>query len=68
MVTPDQVHAFAQEMTKSAANWQIDIYGHTMHGFTNPQANDPGFGTVYNGEADQRSWQALRNFLTEVFS
>ncbi|WP_306253966.1 hypothetical protein [Parvularcula sp. IMCC14364] len=37
-----------------------------MHAFTNKQANDPEFGTVYSADADERSWSAFRYFLTEV--
>ena len=39
-----------------------------MHAFTNPEANDPGFGTVYSARADARSWQAMRQFLAEVLA
>ncbi len=67
MVTPDHVMAFGQEMTHAKANWQLDIYGNAMHAFTNPQANDPGFGTVYNKNADMRSWIAMKEFFKEVF-
>jgi dienelactone hydrolase len=67
MVTPDQVTAFGNEMTHAKVDWQLDIYGNTMHGFTNPQANDPGFGTVYNKKADRRSWIAMKAFFREVF-
>lgn len=68
MVTPDKLLAFTQEMTFAKVDWQLDVYGHTMHAFTNPQANDPGFGTVYNKQADQRSWIAMKEFLKEVFT
>jgi dienelactone hydrolase len=68
MVTPDQVVAFGQEMTHAKVDWQLDIYGNTMHAFTNPQANDPGFGTVYNKQADTRSWIAMKEFFKEVFA
>ncbi|RDI48626.1 Esterase FrsA [Aquicella lusitana] len=67
MVTPEKVTAFCNEMTHAGADWQLDMYGHTMHAFTNPQANDPGFGTVYNEKADMRSWAAMREFFKEVF-
>lgn len=68
MGAPQQMLDFANEMTKSKANWQIDVYGNTMHAFTNPEANDPGFGTVYQPEAAQRSWQAMKNFFQEIFN
>lgn len=67
MVTPDKITEFGNEMTYAKANWQLDIYGNTMHGFTNPQANDPGFGTVYNKQADQRAWIAMKEFFREIF-
>lgn len=67
MVTSDQVMAFGREMTHAKVDWQLDMYGNTMHAFTNPEANDPGFGTVYNKNADTRSWIAMREFFREIF-
>lgn len=64
----EQVLAFEQEMTKAGADWQLHTYGHTMHAFTNPKANDPALGTVYQVNADKRSWLAMKNFLAEVFA
>lgn len=66
MATPDQLLAFAKEMTEAGADWQVHAYGQTMHAFTNPQADDPGFGTVYRKEADERSWKAMECFLAEI--
>jgi dienelactone hydrolase len=67
MVPVDMVTGLEQELTAAGADWQIHVYGNTMHAFTNPHANDPGFGTVYNADADRRSWQAMKNFLEELF-
>ncbi|MEM9495031.1 MAG: dienelactone hydrolase family protein [Pseudomonadota bacterium] len=68
MVPPDAVITFTEEMTAAKADWQLHAYGGTMHSFTNPAANDPGFGTVYSPSADQRSWATTGNFLAELFS
>jgi dienelactone hydrolase len=68
MAPPQAVLDFAREMTEAGADWQLHAYGHTMHAFTNPQANDPSFGTVYQPVADARSWQAMQNFLAELFA
>ena len=68
MATPDQLTAFQNEMTKAGADWQVHSYGQTMHAFTNPVANNPDFGTVYQANADKRSWIAMQNFLTELFA
>lgn len=67
MVTPDDVLTFEEEMSHAQADWQVHIYGHTLHAFTQPQAQDPQFGTVYQPRADRRSWIAMKNFLEEVF-
>ena len=68
MATPDQVLALQTELTQAGADWQVHVYGGTMHAFTNPVANDPSFGTVYQALADKRSWQAMQNFLAEIFA
>jgi len=68
MVPPEQVLALQNELTKAGADWQVHVYGGTMHAFTNPVANDPGFGTVYQPIADERSWQTMQNFFEEIFA
>lgn len=67
MVTPDQVKQFADEMTHKNVDWQLHMYSHAMHAFTNPDANDKAFGTVYNKEADMRSWIEMKEFFKEIF-
>ncbi len=67
LVPPEQVLAFENEMTAAEADWQLHAYGGTMHAFTNPAANNPDFGTVYNAAAQQRAYQSLDNFLGELF-
>ncbi len=66
MVPPEQVAEFQKEMTEAGADWQLHTYGNTQHAFTNPEANDPGFGTVYHPVAEARSLLATKNFLSEV--
>ena len=68
MVPPEQVLAFENEMSEAGADWQVHAYGGTMHAFTNPEANDPGFGTVYNPVADKRATQSIQNFFNEIFA
>lgn len=67
MVTPEQVLTFAKEMTDAKADWEIDMYGHTKHAFTNPKAHDEKLGTVYNQKAAKRSWIAMKECFKEVF-
>lgn len=66
-VSMEKVAVFQRSMNEDHVDWQTHIYGGVMHAFTNPAANDKDFGTVYNKEADNRSFKALENFLEELF-
>lgn len=59
---PETVLALSQELTEAGADWQLHSYGHTVHAFTNPAREG-----MYSPVADHRSWQAMRNFLDEIF-
>lgn len=67
MAKPDSVEALAEEFTRAGADWQVHAYGRTMHAFTNPEANNLDMGTVYNAQADRRSWNSMRQFLSDSF-
>ncbi len=60
---PETVVALAKELNDAKADWQIHSYGNTVHGFTNPARE-----TMFSPTADRRSWQALTNFLDELFA
>jgi len=67
-VKPVEVAAFQKEMTDAQADWQFINYGGAVHGFTMKSAgNDPAKGVAYDETANQRSWQALKAFLAELF-
>jgi len=68
---PNVTVALAQELTESGADWQIHAYGHTGHAFTDIEikGKDSGRpGVAYDGTADRRSWQVMRDFLEELFT
>jgi dienelactone hydrolase len=67
MATPEAANALAAELSAMGADWQLHAYGNTMHAFTNPAANNADMGTVYDSVAERRSWQAMNNFLEELF-
>ncbi len=67
LAPPGDVAAFAREMTEAGVDWQMVVYGNTMHAFTNPAANAPARGLKYDARADRRSWQAMRSFFEEAF-
>lgn len=62
------VTAFAEEMDRAGADWQLIVYGGAMHGFTHEHAV-PGAtpGVAYHAEADARSSAAMRTFFDELF-
>jgi dienelactone hydrolase len=63
------VIAFADEMTRAGANWQVNVYGGAMHGFTHAHAVEGATpGVAYHGETDRRSFAAARAFLAEALS
>jgi dienelactone hydrolase len=63
-VPMSDVVAFAGEMTGAGADWQLNVYGRAMHGFTHKHAA-PGAvpGVAYDETADERSFDAARAFL-----
>lgn len=69
MIPLAQVEAFKDEMAKAGADHRVISYPGAAHSFTNPQADGSiAPGLLYNAEADQKSWAAMRGFLDEVFA
>lgn len=67
MVSCKDVEKFCAEMESKSVDFQVHIFGNTMHAFTNPEASDPDFGTVYSPSADRRSWLLMKSFFEELF-
>lgn len=68
-VSKKQVQSFWNEMEASNADWDINIYSNTVHGFTEREAgSDPSDGLAYNARADQLSWQRMQLLFQRVFS
>lgn len=65
LATPDAVLGLTRELTDAGADWQLHAYGHTVHGFTNPEANSAG-RVVYSEKAAARANVALAHFLAEA--
>jgi len=70
-VSTAQITAFKAEMDAAGATYTFINYPGAKHSFTNPDAD--GFGRrfdmplAYNADADAASWQALQDFLREIF-
>jgi len=66
--SPQNIAAFEDEMRKGGVDWQLIKYGGAVHSFTQPMAgNDNSKGAAYNEKADKRSWEAMKQFLAEIF-
>lgn len=66
---PEKTVALAAELTEAGADWQIHAYGHAGHAFTDVDRKvSPMPNVAYEPKADRRSWQAMTNFLDEVFA
>ena len=62
------IAAFQQELRQAGVDWQMVYYSGAVHSFTQKEAgSDNSRGAAYNASADRRSWQALRDFLAEIF-
>lgn len=66
---PDrQVTQFKSAMEDGDVDWHFISYGHAVHSFTNPTADEHGIdGSAYNERADRRSWRHMKGFLDELF-
>ena len=63
------VTAFMDEMRKGGVDWELVQYSGAVHAFTIKGAGtDNSKGAAYNAEADRRSWQAMKDFFSEVFA
>jgi dienelactone hydrolase len=62
------VVTFTEEMNQAGADWQLNVYGRAMHGFTHQHAV-PGAvpGVEYDASADERSYADTRAFLATAF-
>lgn len=68
-VPADELAAFEKEMNGGHVDWTLVKYSGAVHAFAVPGAgNDPSKGAAYNAKADRRSWQAMRDFLHELFT
>ncbi len=60
-VTMDDVAALSRQLEQAGVQYDIQVYSGAPHGFTNFESER------YQKRADERSWSAFTNFLTEVF-
>lgn len=70
-VPAEEIAAFKKEMDSAKIDYKFIDYPNALHSFTNPEATAIGekykMKVAYNKEADVKSWNDMKAFLTEVF-
>jgi dienelactone hydrolase len=70
-ISTEQIDAFKQEMKSAGADFQFISYPGAVHSFTNPEADVLGkkfnIPIAYNADADRKSWDELKKFLSTIF-
>jgi dienelactone hydrolase len=61
---------FESEMRDAGVDWQMNVYGNTVHSFTNPSAANAHRpdAVKYSAKADTRSWEAMQTLFEESFA
>ncbi len=70
MIPPDQRAGFETEMREAGADWQMHLYGGTVHSFTNPEAAKRNMPDAirYNPVADAESWGAMQALFKDALA
>jgi dienelactone hydrolase len=69
-ISPDERRAFETEMRNSGADWQMHLYGGTVHSFTDAKADARGNTAAmrYSASADARSDAAMHTLFAETLA
>ncbi|MCK4712468.1 MAG: dienelactone hydrolase family protein [Marinosulfonomonas sp.] len=67
LATPTQFCELGAELSARGADWQMMAYGDTGHAFTNPAAQAPDQGMMFNPRTNARAWAAMAAFFEEQF-
>lgn len=67
LVSQQDILDFQKEFSNADVDWQMNIYSHTSHAFTNPQAHDAENGLIYQPRSSERAWWAMIHFFSERF-
>ena len=70
MIPAEQRTEFETEMRDAKVDWQMHLYGSTVHSFTNQEAARRGMPDAirYSPEADARSWASLQELFSETLA
>ena len=70
-VPAEEIAAFKKQMDSAKIDYKFIDYPNALHSFTNPEATAIGekfkMKVAYNKEADEKSWNDMKVFLTDIF-
>lgn len=70
-VPETEIQTFKKEMDSAKINYKLINYPGAIHSFTNPASTEIGkkfnLKVAYNKEANEKSWQEMKQFLAEIF-
>jgi dienelactone hydrolase len=67
-VKPEDRLKFEESMKNAKANWELVLYGGTVHAFMNPAADKLGMPNIaYNARSAARAWSEMKMLFDEVF-
>ncbi len=67
LVSQQDIANMQKELSDAKVDWQMNIYSHTSHAFTNPDAHDKEKGLMYQALSSERAWWAMIHFFSERF-
>jgi dienelactone hydrolase len=70
MIPAEQRAEFEAEMRDAGVDWQMHVYGKTVHSFTNQMAAKRNMPDAirYSAEADARSWASMQELFSETLA
>ncbi|GAA2229296.1 dienelactone hydrolase family protein [Herbiconiux moechotypicola] len=69
MATAPMRAGLEASLTAAGLDWELDLYGHTKHAFTNPASDLSPMRDVvaYNPRSAERAWASATCFLDDLF-
>lgn len=67
LVSPQDIADFQKEFTAAKVDWQMNVYSHTSHAFSNPAVHDQANGLIYQPRSSARAWWSMIHFFSECF-
>jgi dienelactone hydrolase len=69
--SPEAIEVFKKEMDDAKADYRFIIYPGAAHAYTNPEADNYAkkfnIPLGYNADADNQSWEEMKNFFKDIF-